>query len=436
MSPISGTYRYPPDGVSLRGLSGFLSDEKETDELSMVLDEELKTMARICRDGGRVQGPYLRQMGHLAHTEYAIRGDTDLDVREVLRESMFAPPVVGSPLQNACRIIRRYEDSGRGYYSGVAALIGHDAAGSQTLDSAILIRTADIDTDGCIRIGVGATLVRHSQPVAEVAETAGKAAALLAALDDSVPELRPKVSAVLRRRVLAVHPRVRRLLRRRNARLSRFWLGAVAPTLELRGLRVAVVDAEDMFTAMLEHQLRSVGAWVRVYPYPEFAGAALDGCDVVVLGPGPGDPTDAADPKMSALRAVVQAVAARHMPLLGLCLGHQVLAAALDFRVAARAEPNQGVQREVDLFGIVRRVGFYNTFVACSETDVRDIPGWGPVRVAREPATGEVHALRGERVGGFQFHPESVLTEGGPHLLLAELVRLSAPALITRTAAT
>ncbi|MFO7115698.1 chorismate-binding protein, partial [Pseudomonas aeruginosa] len=52
----------------------------------------------------------------------------------------FAPTVTGSPLESACRVIRRYEPQGRGYYSGVAALIGGDGQGGRTLDSAILIR--------------------------------------------------------------------------------------------------------------------------------------------------------------------------------------------------------------------------------------------------------------------------------------------------------
>ncbi len=52
MNPISGTYRYPEQGPELDGLLEFLGDRKETDELYMVLDEELKMMARICPGGG------------------------------------------------------------------------------------------------------------------------------------------------------------------------------------------------------------------------------------------------------------------------------------------------------------------------------------------------------------------------------------------------
>ncbi|MBF6056701.1 phenazine-specific anthranilate synthase component I, partial [Streptomyces eurocidicus] len=69
MNPISGTYRYPAAGPSLPEVMDFLADRKETDELYMVVDEELKMMARICTGGGRVVGPYLKEMARLAHTE-------------------------------------------------------------------------------------------------------------------------------------------------------------------------------------------------------------------------------------------------------------------------------------------------------------------------------------------------------------------------------
>ena len=84
MNPISGTYRYPPAGPDLPGVMEFLADRKETDELYMVVDEELKMMARICAEGGRVVGPYLKEMARLAHTEYFIEGHTDRDAREIL----------------------------------------------------------------------------------------------------------------------------------------------------------------------------------------------------------------------------------------------------------------------------------------------------------------------------------------------------------------
>ncbi|MGK5632349.1 anthranilate synthase family protein [Streptomyces sp. URMC 123] len=403
MNPISGTYRYPPTGPTLPEVMDFLADRKEADELYMVVDEELKMMARICDTGGRVVGPYLKEMARLAHTEYFIEGRSRRDPREILRETMFAPTVTGSPLESACRVIGRYEPHGRGYYSGVVALIGRDVEGERTLDSSILIRTAEIDAGGRVSIGVGATLVRHSDPASEVAETRAKASGLLAALEDPGP---------LR---FGEHPTVRAALERRNATIAGFWLSQdatrsrPAPTLE--GRRVLVVDAEDTFTSMIDHQLRSLGLSVTVRRFDE--PYSFDGHDLVVMGPGPGDPRDADHPKIAHLRAAVDRLLAERRRFLAVCLSHQVLSLRLGFDLVRRDVPNQGVQRAIDLFGSRERVGFYNTFAARSRDDKVDCPGIGAVEVSRDPATGEVHALRGPHFASMQFHAESVLTQDG-----------------------
>ncbi|WP_196441302.1 anthranilate synthase family protein [Planomonospora sp. ID67723] len=408
MNPISGTYRYPPSGPTVGALMGFLGDKKETDELYMVVDEELKMMARICESGGRLTGPYLREMSRLAHTEYYIEGETTRDVREILRETLFAPTVTGSPLESACRVISRYEKEGRGYYSGVAALIGSDGAGRRTLDSSILIRTADIDAAGRVRIGVGATLVRHSDPVSEVAETTAKAAGLLDALCAEPPEQ------------LAEHPEVRGALEGRNEGISGFWRQEQAErtfwTPDLIGRRVLVVDAEDTFTSMIGHQLRSLGLQVTVRRFDE--PYTLDGHDLVVLGPGPGDPADLAHPKIAHLRGAVARLLGSGTPFLAVCLSHQVLSGALGLPLRRREVPNQGVQRVIDLFGRRARVGFYNTFAAHAPADEIEPAGLaGTVAVSRDPETGEVHALRGPGFASMQFHAESVLTADGVGIL-------------------
>ncbi|MEV0189065.1 anthranilate synthase family protein [Kitasatospora purpeofusca] len=421
MNPISGTYRYPEQGPELDGLLEFLADRKETDELCMVLDEELKMMARICPGGGRVVGPYLKEMARLAHTEYFIEGRTARDPREVLRETLFAPTVTGSPLESAARVIAKYEPGGRGYYSGVAALIGRDTAGGRSLDSGILIRTADIDpATGRLGIGVGATLVRHSDPRSEVAETGAKAAGLLAASGAGAGATGTAAPVDGRRGGFAAHPEVRAALAGRNRDLSGFWLAEVSgrarPRPELAGLRVLVVDAEDTFTAMIGHQLRALGLEVAVRRFDE--PYSRDGADLVVLGPGPGDPRDTSHPKIAHLRTAARELLAARRPFLAVCLSHQVLSAELGLPLVRRAVPNQGVQRAVDLFGATERVGFYNTFAAvwdaCPGGPAEfGAPGGGPVRVAGDAATGEVHALRGPGFASVQFHAESVLTLGG-----------------------
>jgi phenazine biosynthesis protein phzE len=410
MNPISGTYRYPAEGPTPEHLLGFLADGKEIEELSMVVDEELKMMCTVGDMGGVVVGPRLKEMAHLAHTEYELRGKSSLDVREVLKETMFAATVTGSPVQNACRVIERHEVGGRGYYAGALALLGRDSGGAQTLDSPILIRTADIDADGGLRVPVGATLVRGSDPESEVAETHAKAAGVLAAL--GVRPGRPRGESV--RPKLTDDPRVRAALDGRRASLAPFWLRMQEHSEGLAG-HALVVDGEDTFTAMLAHVLRSSGLEVTVRRYDEegLREAVLAHEGPVVLGPGPGDPADVTDPKMRILRNLTAEVIRGHPHgVLGVCLGHELIAAELGLEIVRKDVPYQGAQTEIELFGRRETVGFYNSFVArCDEEAHQELAAHG-VEVSRA-ANGEVHAMRGPGFAGVQFHPESILTLNG-----------------------
>ncbi|MFJ8092158.1 anthranilate synthase family protein [Streptomyces griseofuscus] len=421
MNPISGTYRYPAEGPTPEHLLDFLADGKEIEELSMVVDEELKMMCTVGDMGGVVVGPRLKEMAHLAHTEYELRGKSSLDAREVLRETMFAATVTGSPVQNACRVIERHEVGGRGYYAGALALLGRDAGGTQTLDSPILIRTADIGADGRLRVPVGATLVRGSEPAGEVAETHAKAAGVLAAL--GVRPGRPRAERKLPR--LADDPRVRAALDGRRSALAPFWLRMQQPAAEVSG-HALVVDGEDTFTAMLAHLLRATGlaVTVRRYDEPGLRAAVLAHEGPVVLGPGPGDPSDLADPKMRFLRELARTVLREHRHgVLGVCLGHELLAAELGLEIVRKEVPYQGAQTEIELFGRPETVGFYNSFTArCDEEAARELAAHG-IEVSRA-ANGEVHAVRGPGFAGVQFHPESVLTLDGVAIVGESMGRL------------
>ncbi|MFI1527120.1 anthranilate synthase family protein [Streptomyces griseus] len=419
MNPISGTYRYPAGGPTAESLLAFLADRKESEELSMVVDEELKMMCTVGDMGGVVVGPRLKEMAHLAHTEYELRGKSSLDVRDVLRETMFAATVTGSPVQNACRVIERYESGGRGYYAGALALLGRDANGAQTLDSPILIRTADIAPDGSLEVPVGATLVRHSDPEGEVAETHAKAAGVLAAL--GVRPARPGAEADRPR--LASDPRVQAALDDRRGGLAPFWLRMQERTRDLSG-HALVVDGEDTFTAMLAHLLRSSGldVSVRRYDEPGLREVVRAHRGPVVLGPGPGNPGDLSDPKMRLLREIAAELVRDHRHgLLGVCLGHELIAAELGLEIVRKAVPYQGAQTRIELFGRPETVGFYNSFTGrCDGPAAVELAAHG-IEVSRDEQSGELHALRGPGFASVQFHPESVLTVRGS-VIVTELL--------------
>ncbi|MGA9343979.1 MAG: chorismate-binding protein, partial [Nocardioidaceae bacterium] len=221
MNPISGTFRVAGIDSAAdrkRRMLDFLADEKEIYELFMVVDEELKMMCDICSEGGQILGPFLKPMTHLIHTEYILAGRTHRDIRDVLRSSMYAATVTGSPVENACRLIEKYEPQGRGYYGAVMALIGRDEDGAPTVDAPIVLRTADVRPDGRLRVTAGATLVRDSEPDYEVAETHAKAGGILTAFGLATAPITPaaEVADLTRDEDVLV------ALGRRNQRLSRF----------------------------------------------------------------------------------------------------------------------------------------------------------------------------------------------------------------------
>ena len=224
----------------------------------MVVDEELKMMCDVCHEGGQVLGPFLKPMSRLVHTEYLLAGRTDRDPREVLRDTMYAATVTGSPVENACRLIKQYESEGRGYYGAALAVLGRDAQGGPVVDSPIVIRTADVDLEGRLTVTAGATLVRDSDPAYEVAETHAKAGGILSAFGLVPPAPTPTVNVA----DLVADEDVLLALNQRNRRLSSFWLtdqAGAPPDPRLAGLSVVVLDGEDDFVNMLRHVLGVLG---------------------------------------------------------------------------------------------------------------------------------------------------------------------------------
>jgi len=416
MNPISGTFRIPHEGDVRTQLLDFLHDEKEIYELFMVVDEELKMMCDICTEGGQVLGPFLKPMSRLVHTEYLLAGRTTRDPREVLRDTMYAATVTGSPVENACRLITRYEQSGRGYYGAALALLGRDAEGGHMVDSPIVIRTADVDLDGRLTVTAGATLVRDSDAASEVAETHAKAGGILSAFGLVPPAPVPSVDVA----ELVSDEDVLLSLDARNQRLSRFWLtdqAGAPPDPALRGKRVVILDGEDDFVRMLRHILRVQGLGCEVVRHESYADGVLDDADLVIVGPGPGDPRAGEVSKMATLRSAVDRLLERRQPFLAVCLGHQVLCHRLGMGLGVKDIVFQGTQSAVAIAGRTERVGFYNTFVARAAG-----PLSAGVEVEADPVTGDVHLVRGPHYRGIQFHAESILTEHG-YDLLHDLVR-------------
>jgi phenazine biosynthesis protein phzE len=366
-------------------------------------------------------------MSRLIHPEYLLAGRTSRAPRAVLRDSMYAATVTGSPVENACRLIKQYESEGRGYYGAALAILGRDNDGEPVVDSPIVIRTADVGVDGRLTVTAGATLVRDSDAAYEVAETHAKAGGILSAFG-LVPPAPTPTGSHMTVAELVNDEDVLLALNARNRRLSGFWLtdqAGTPPDPRLRGKHVVVVDGEDDFVNMLRHVLGVLGLTSEVIRHDDYASAThdpvLDAADLVIVGPGPGDPRDDADPKMQVMRAVVDRLLAREQPFLAVCLGHQALCQRLGLELGFKDIVFQGTQSPVEIDGRTERVGFYNTFVGRATGALP--PG---VEIAADPETGDIHLLKGPHYRGIQFHAESILTQHGydlVHDLVRDLVR-------------
>lgn len=419
MHPISGTFRKKGmhrDMKKLRKeLLGFLTNPKEVNELFMVVDEELKMMANICSEGGMIIGPLLKEMTHLIHTEYLLSGKSNKDLIDILRQSMFAATVTGSPLENACKIIHRYEKNDRRFYSSCLALIGQDEEGAEMLDSTILIRTTEISKQGDIIFGVGATLVRDSDPADEVAETEAKIEAVSRGILSPQTEVPDAVMTHFEE-----DDEVLEILAKRNQRLSKFWFfnqedeDNVFPA--LKDKNILIIDNEDDFCHMMKHVITAMGAQVKIIRFDQYEFEKSN-ADLTIVGPGTGNPNEADHSKMQKVMAITKSLLDSGNKFMAICLGHQFLCKALGFEVSKKQNPSQGVQELIDLFGKKQRVGFYNTFCGKYNSSI----SIDDIEVAYDASTNEIHALRSTHFAGVQFHPESILTQNG-YAILAEML--------------
>jgi para-aminobenzoate synthetase component 2 len=184
--------------------------------------------------------------------------------------------------------------------------------------------------------------------------------------------------------------------------------------------RILVVDHHDSFVFTLVSYLRELGAEVDVVEGDELGTEALlaraEDADGVLVSPGPGRPED-----VPASTALVRRAEATGRPLLGVCLGHQVLAHALGARVTEAPELLHGRTSAVLHDGDPLFDGLPSGFAAMRyhslAVDGESIPE--ELRVTARTPEGVVMAVRHRSAPlvGVQFHPESVLTEGGRRLL-------------------
>jgi anthranilate synthase component 2 len=180
---------------------------------------------------------------------------------------------------------------------------------------------------------------------------------------------------------------------------------------------VTLIDNYDSFTWNLVHYLGALGADVAVYRNDQIAVADVLGSrpDAIVLSPGPCTPTEA-----GICLDLIRAAGAR-IPIFGVCLGHQAIGEAYGGKVVRAAVPMHGKLSAIrhDGTGIFARIASpfqatrYHSLIVARASLPDDLV----VTAATDDGLIMGLSHKSLPVHGVQFHPESILSEHGHHIL-------------------
>ena len=180
--------------------------------------------------------------------------------------------------------------------------------------------------------------------------------------------------------------------------------------------KILVVDNYDSFVFNLVQYLQQLGAEVVVKRNDEVNSESINGFDAVLLSPGPGTPEDA-----GACIEIVNAAINKQKPLLGVCLGHQAIGAALGGKVSRAPELLHGKTSQVkhNNEGVFKDLKSPFTATRYHSLAIEKASVSNDLLITATSESGVVMGIKHKSapIEGVQFHPESVLTQGGHRLL-------------------
>lgn len=387
--PISGTIKRGKTPVEdAEQIKRLMNSHKDEVELTMCTDVDRNDKNRVCEAGtvkllGRRQiEMYSRLIHTVDHVEGRLRDD--LNGLDALLSHCWAVTVTGAPKRAAMTFIEQHEKNTRDWYGGCFGFM----AANGDIDTGLTIRSAHVK-NGRVNVRAGATLLAHSCPEEEEAETRLKASALLSALQPEqagdascLRNVEPGDSCQLRQDV------------RQNE--------SIVPQ------KVLVVDHEDSFIHSLSAAFRAAGLAVETRR-PASAREALlrQEYDLVVMSPGPGTPEDFACHETLALCEQVG------VAVFGVCLGMQAMVSYCGGSLSVLPRPVHGASSQVchqgdSLFDGIESVfhaGRYHSLIASRVPDMLEV-------TSRTLADGIAMSVRHRALPwtAVQFHPESILS--------------------------
>jgi para-aminobenzoate synthetase component 2 len=182
------------------------------------------------------------------------------------------------------------------------------------------------------------------------------------------------------------------------------------------GTRILVVDNYDSFVFNLVQYLQQLGADCTVVRNDSIQLSEADEFDGILISPGPGTPEEAG----ISIELIKRSADAKK-PLLGVCLGHQAIAVAFGATVDRAPELLHGKTSVVshDGSGVFKAIPSPFTATRYHSLAIHEETLPNELVVTGRSESGVVMSIRHRElpIHGVQFHPESVLTEHGHHLL-------------------
>ena len=392
--PISGTVARGADALedALR-VKSLMMNAKEESELTMCTDVDRNDKSRICEPGsvqviGRRQiEMYSRLIHTVDHVEGYLR--PGFDALDAFLCHTWAVTVTGAPKTWAIQFVEDTERSPRCWYGGAVGMVGFDGS----LNTGLTLRTVRV-SNGVGEVRAGATLLYDSDPVAEELETELKASAMIDAIvksgsEDPTADARP--------------------------------LGASHKSTTTENDRsVILIDHEDSFVHTLGNYLRQTGASVRTLRSGPTALSTIEALvkagekpDLVVLSPGPGNPSD------FGLSTTIDFLVKQRIPAFGVCLGLQGMVEHFGGSLGVLGYPMHGKSSQVTLTNVGKRdtsifTGLPETFEVARYHSLHGIHEQLPpcFEVSAQSDDGIVMGIQHKSLpfAAVQFHPESILT--------------------------